>query len=677
MSETYPKNAATDESLLKETDYRPSIEIQNVTKAAYDDLDYMVDKRVQNYPEFNDRSLLSFLDDGHKRLNAYVVPRDAYDPPKEDWQSNVILPTIKDKQMKIMAGFALNTPEMDMRVFGDDKTPDIARAEIAKNLVTGSYQQETNPILDAFWEAWSMASSGTVIVYEGYLKTKLPQKFIKEYNLETGKIVTEEKEITVDNKCISYIMPLTELYVWDFYTHDVQDQYKLAWARVVNKDKAQMEFGKNPNWKYVKTHAELGENADADTFYYRSRWSKLAGKHSYSIIRLYCKMTDTYIVLVNGVLMINTGLLWKINGKKVYPFGKSGWLPFANKDFFYMQSFPDHMMGMFDQYNTLWNTMTDNQYRKAIRAILVGRTNTDSFNLEDEYIAGSTKITVEDVNQVKEMSVTGIDNADVTMLKLVAQSMDEAAPSLPGLIGNKQATAREVVIANDRLQELKSIYAEMISDLWRQKYSLRLANIQQNYPQPELVYDEKTGKTKNVPRTYIIENCTIDKVKGEIGTLSITFQDLSPKKQARAAQDIAVEEEAMKKQGLNYKKMIVPTDYLDNKQVNIVVQSASVFKQQMGYKQSLILDEMEGMAKFFPQYFVASQSDWFAKFAASYNDSPEKYEAAVQQFQKNAATAQQKTQGGGGMPMPPPDAAAAGGMAMNPAEPPPAPPQQG
>lgn len=632
-SQDYPADLAQGQAW-----YRPTEEERAIIDESYDHLDKMITLRNSAWPEFNDRTLVNYMNDSDRRLNAYVPSRDAFDPPKDAWQSNVSLPTIKDRQLNILAGFALSNPDMQMLAMGNSQLPDVDRADVAKNLVLGSYQEQTDTSLESFWQSWEGFRAGTILVYEGYLKTVLKQKYIKSYDIETGHVEYDEREVTVDDRCYSYLMALTELYISDFHINDIQEQPRLAWVRYLSEEQGQIEFRKYPNWKYVKTRAQHSA-ADPDSLYFKNRWDPRVGENDYEVVRMYCKYTDTYRIIVNGVLLLDAPMLWRVNGIKVYPFAKSICYPFVTKNFFYGQSFADHIKGLYDEYNTLWNTMTDNQYRKMVRPILVGRVNTDALNLEDSLITGGqTKITVEDISQVKELSVEGINGADVQMLNIVAQSLDQATPSLMSFLGNRKATAREIVMAQDRLSELKSIFAEMLISLWQQKYRLRLANIQQNYPKPRTIFEG--GKTKKLYRTVTIENVTLNRANGDVGTLSITFQDIPKKKQARLEQDIQVIEKQMQDAGLKFKKMYIPTDYLDNVHVQITMIPAAVYKETLGYKQASVLDKIGVIAKMFPQYFIAAQKEFFAQVATAYGDNPAKYEAAVQQLKEQMAQAQ-------------------------------------
>lgn len=639
-----------EENKKPKAKYNPTDIQKKAAKRVYDSFDVMVTVRNNTYSEFNSRTLKTFVDDGDKRLDAYVPDRKSYNPPKEDWQSNLSAPTIRDKQVKMLASFSMQVPDMDTKVFGDDMNIDINRAETAKWLIKGSYLQEQNIVIQNFWEAWECASHGTTIVYEGYLKTKYKQKSIKTYDNVTGKIEVGEREVTVDDKCISFIVPITEFYMRSAYVPDIQDQADMAWVRYVDKDIFDYEFGQYDNAEFVHEKGWFVD-ADTDTFYYRNKWANRVVKdNQVEVIRYYNRLTDEYIIIANGVVLLIAPLLWAVNGVKQFPFAKTIWQPFSNIKFFYGNSFPNLMSGQADVYDTLLNTMLDKQYRSMVPGMLIGRVNQDALDLEDLYITGTTRISVEDVSQVKPIPVAGVDNGDVMMLKIIASSLDESSPSLPTMMANKQATAREIVLADEKLKELKNIHFEMMTDLWRQKYTLRFANIQINYPQPRTTVEG--GKDVTIYRTFIIENATLNNISGETGILAVQFRNVKPQEKMDAQKEISIEEEKMKLQGINYKKIIVPTDYFDNRRINIEVQSASIYKESMGRQQAIVLEKLDYIGKYFPQIFVLNQKEYFKQMSSAYGDKPEKYLSKLDQFEKAKEDMAGAVSGGQGMPAP-------------------------
>ena len=99
----------------------------------------MVEERDKSWNEFNERTLKQFVDDGDKRLNAHTPDRESYDPPKEEWQANVNIPNIKNKQKRMLAGFSFNVPDLQAKIHGEDGMIDIDKGDMSKWIIKGSY----------------------------------------------------------------------------------------------------------------------------------------------------------------------------------------------------------------------------------------------------------------------------------------------------------------------------------------------------------------------------------------------------------------------------------------------------------------------------------------------------------------------------------------------------------
>lgn len=578
----------------------------------------MIDLRNLTYRQFNDRTLKSYIDDSDKRLNAYVPSSD-----KEDWQANVALPTVRDKLKRILSGYSLTVPELKVtagRITGELDVASIDRGEIAQKLVKSSYLENENPVIENFWEAWEMAARGTCIKYEGYLNTTFKQKFIKSYDPVTGIVEEDEREVTVDDKCISYLVPLTELYISDFYIHDIQDQPAIAWITYRSLEQFKYEFKKYKNADKVKNSQGLRE--DTSSFYKQDHWGKTdrAGKEKVEIIRYYNRLEDKYIIIANGIILAETPLLWQFNGKKVYPFAKAVLEPFEGKHFFYGKSFPDIMMGQYDLLNAYFNSTMDKGFKNLNPPTLIGRVNQDAFDLEDELLSTDTKIYVDDINQVKPMPIDQVSQADVAMIELLARGIEDSVPSMPHLMQGKEATAREVVITEERMKELRNIYHEMLVDLWRQKYQIRLANIMLSYPVPKTVYEN--GETKKIYKTFVIENAMLDKDTKERGILAVQFRRLSKAEKREAELDMAAEKKAMATKGVNYRKIILDPGYFDGFRYKMTVIPESLHRTSMARLQATILEELATVATYFPQVFIANQKEYFEDVAKAYGRDP-------------------------------------------------------
>jgi hypothetical protein len=625
-----------------EKTYTPTEKDKKIINRVYDHVQEMINTRNKTYPEFNDRTLNQYVDDSDKRLNSYVEDRET--AGKEDWQANVSLPTIRDKMKRLIAGFALSAPDNKVEAYTEDGNIDLKsldRGDIVQKLLKSSYTENNNPTIDHFWESWECGGKGTIIVYEGYLKTKHPQKFIESINIETGEVKFSEREVHVNDKCISYLMPITELFIPTFRLWDIQELPYLAWVKYYDKDLFDYEFGSFAKAKYVNKSSGMNI-AESDSFYHKEDWSEKdrAGEDKIEVIRYYSRIKDEYIIIANGVLLAEMPLLWEFNGRKVYPFSKSILEPFVGKHFFYGKSLPDILTGQYDLLNTYFNTVMDKGFKNLNVPMLVGGANQDALDIEDDYLSTDTKIYVTDVNQVKPMPIEQISQADVSMIQLLAQGIEDSSPSLPHLLQKKAATAREVVISEERIRELKAVYHEMLVELWRQKYELRLANIKTHYPIPRKVY--KDGEVKDVYRTFTIDNTYLDKDLKERGTLAIQFMKVSdPKRKIELEEEAAVVEEAMAMKGIKYKKVILDPSYLDGYLYKISVIPESVYKTSYAKLQVELQEELNLVATFFPEIFMVNQETYFEEAAHLFNKDPQKMIEAYRD-----AKSQQQSQAG-------------------------------
>jgi len=654
----------TTKSAVSINTYKPSPEKEEIIKFVYHELDDMIAARNRTYPELNDLTLKNWIDDGDKRLNAYVVSKDAQD--KEDWQANVALPTIADKTTKIISGYALNVPDSIVVAQGADYKIDFDRAFVAKELIKHSYTIDSNPIIENFWSCWNCAAKGTVIEYEGYLKTKQKVPFIKSYDLANGRVEFEEREVNVDDRCISINVPLLEMYIKDFRINEIQAQPELAWVKYYSKEDFYCEFGEYADAKYVKDRGSVqklvGEN---QTYYSQSSWERRVNETSIEVIRFYCKRggennkySYRYFIVANGVLILDAPFLWTFNGVPVYPFAKTIFKPFVDKEFFYGNSAPNVLKSLYDLSNTQFNSIMDKEFRSINPALLIGRANQDLFDLEDEILTGSTKIYVDDITQVKEMPISPPNSSDVAMLELISGRIAEQFPTIPDIMKDKEPTAREAVLADEQLKELRTITSEFIADLWRQKNQLRLANIQLNYPQPRMIINSK-GKEEKVYKTYYINNASY-KIKNddtgnldeEVGILAIQFIELSPKKVKKLQEEANVEREMiMKKSGQGFKKVFVNTTYLDNYLFTINVLSENLYKSSRVKKQAVIAEKLQILAEIFPEFLQFNIEKYFIEMCDAYDDDPEEMLKAYRDI-KAKANQIKNTQGAEAMQQP-------------------------
>lgn len=604
--------------------YDPNEREIHLRKHIYRDFTYMRDLRNKRYKYFNDRTLKEFVDDSELRLTSYVPTRE--EQGKEDWQANFFHPVTRNKMKATLAAVALDVPDIRIVAQNEKSMKDTRRADFVKNLVKYSYNLG-NKEEDIYFEGWECAGKGTVHVYDGYLKTKAKRRIIKSFDPITGAIEHDEEEVEVDNKCINFIIPIENIYIWDFYIPDIQNQPKIMWVERMDRSRVEQEFGNYPNFKYVKTQKEL-IGKDADSRYFNEGWAaRTKDGAPYEVVRYYCKYKDEHIILINGVVMLDAPLLLG-KKKKWYPIAKTVYEIFA-ADFYYGNSLPNTMMGEQDVTNALHNMAVDKTYKSMIPTLLIGNTNKDDFDLEDPNITLDTKIYVQDINQVKEMPSSGITNADVKMIDIIGRGLDLTTvdANQQGVAG-RGVTAREIVIANENAKKIKGVFYMFLTSLWIQKVKLRIMNILTFYTDLKVKSVLKDGADSGEKieeyRKFIVDNATLsDGSKGTLGMTIVPKNSQLPTEDQLTANE---KEYSDNNGGERYEEVAFTADYLDDWEYDVKVISESIYQQDSSFSRANMEDKIKVMATAFPEIFQLNKEKVFKQTMVAYDDDPDEYE---------------------------------------------------
>jgi hypothetical protein len=638
--------------------YEPTEEEIKVRKKVYDDFSVMRDLRNQRYKYFNDRTLKEFIDDSELRLSNYVPTRE--EQGKEEWQANFSHPVTSNKMNAILASVALDVPEVRIVARNEKNDQSLKRAYIIKNLVKHSYDKDDKEE-QVYFEGWETAGKGTCIIYDGYQKQKAKRKKITSYDPYTGKVEFTEESIETKNGCVEFIVPLENIFIWNFYIPNIQDQPKLCWVESMGREEAKAEFGKYPNFKFVKDQKKMLSKDIQARYFYEAWASRVKGSSPYEIVRYYNRFNDHHVILANGVVLYDGPMLLG-RKQKVYPFAKTVYSLFS-ADFFYGNSLPNKMMGEQDVINALYNMSVDKTYKSMVPSLLIGNQNKDDFDLEDPYISLDTKIYVQDINAVKQLEFQGINNADVKMIDLISRGLDlTTVDSNQQGVQGRGVTAREVVISNENARKLKGTFYMFLTSLWIQKIKLRIINILTWYTKVE--QQKELGKDMwDKYKKYIIENADLG--DGKKGTLEVNIAKDESELPTEGMLDQRSQDKSKEVQD-NYKAIAMTSDFLDGWEYDVKVVSESVYQQDSSLSQAKMEDKIKIMATAFPQYFQMNQEKLFKEVLISYEDDPDEYDTQQQpqgqpgqeqggqpqqpgQPQPNQAAAQTATAGQAGM----------------------------
>lgn len=602
--------------------WKPTDKEKDIVDFCYKEVDDMVEARNQTYRQFNDRTLIEFIDDSEKRVQGYVPSREAQG--KEDWQSNVFNQTTRNKLKAIVASVASTppkTPILAKSIFTGGY--DIRRSEYMEGLVQHA-RMKNNPEVNIFWEAWQGAAQGTIIKYNGYLKSIQKRKFIKSYDPETGNIEFDEHDVIVSDECVDTFVDLNEFFIKDFYIQDVQDQPAVAWIRYVDKSTAEMELGKYKNWKYVQSKAECQNYKSETTTFFLDKYSQRTDDDEYEIVKYYNKSQDKYIILCNGILLLDAPMLWG-RIQKYYPFAKTIFEPFSSRSFFYGNSLPNANMDVQDTINSLWNMGLDKTRRSMNPPLIVGTRNKDLLEQENETLGMEDTIYVDDVGQIQYQVIPGITNSEMAMIKWVGQQFDMGTVDANQQgVANRGVTAREIVIANENAKKLKGIFFTFLTDLWVQKTRLTITNILMHYTLPrieKIVGPDGAEQVKETYKTFYINN--FETPNGQKGVLGI--QIVGSPEELPTRQQLDIDEEVMKLKGVNLRKTAITSTFFDEFDYEPEVTTDSIFQQDRAENQAVFQEKLKIMMTAFPQIFQQNQMVLFEDFARVYNEKAERY----------------------------------------------------
>ncbi len=601
--------------------YKPNDSDKAETDFVYAELDDMITERNKTWRQFNDRTLVDFIDDSEKRAQGYVPDRESQG--KEDWESNVFNQSTRAKVKALVAAVAVNpprTPIMARNIW--DGSLDVRRGEYMEALVNHARAWD-NAETQIFWEAWQACVQGTVIKYNGYLKTIQDRKFIKSYNFETGEMTFDTRKVLVDDKCVDVDIPLTELFIKSFKIFDIQDQPAIAWVRYVDRDTAEMELGKYKNWKYCLAKNSKRYQSDTESFFSKN-FEDRVDEDEFEIVKYYNKSRDTYDIICNGVLLLRAPLIWGLT-KKYYPFSKSIFEPFSNKHFFYGNSLPYSNMGSQDSINALYNMGLDKTYRSLNPEKLVGTKNKDLLELENEDSGVENTIYVDDVAQVKWLEAPGLNAAEMAMIKWVGQQMDLGSVDVNQQgVATRGVTAREIVIANENAKKIKGIFFTFLTDLWIQKTKLTIVNVMMHYPmakQQEIIGEEGVKVLQETWPTYYVKNTTLP--GGRFGNIGI--QIVKNKKSLPKQKDLDIQEEVMKLKGMNYSLAAITKTYFDDYDYEPEVVSDNLYQQDLAEAQAVFTEKLKTMMIAFPEIYAQNKKVLFEDFMKAYKDKLDRY----------------------------------------------------
>lgn len=608
--------------------YMPTAEEVRARTLAYGYLQDMIRLKQEPMPHFSgpngQRSWLQMVDDSERILNGYTLSKESQG--KEEWQSNMMDNIARVKMRAMAAGVGVKVPEMAFVATNKDGVMSSKRAEIFKNIVKQTFR-DGNPSMHSFLEVWHMLSHGMVVVYEGFKTGGAKREKVISFDTRTGEVETKTEYIPGNGKPFSVLLNPQEFYWWDMKIRDVQDQPRVAWVQHYTKAEVQTEFEKYKNYKYVMDKSGASKFLPLQDTTFFDSWSKrVKDQDDYEVIRFYSKADNLdddspcygYEVWVNGVPMIRCPLLWG-EQEAMYPFAKQIAEPYANTNFFVGLPFGQIVEAYQEHKNTVINTMIDKLYRSMKKPYLVGLGNKDVMEFEGKFVDEDNRFYVPDINQVKPFPYEGLNTGEFQMLSILDKGIESLSvdKAQQGQQSGGSKTAREVVIANQRAQEMKGILYLALEDLWYQKTKLRTQIVITHYIGDKAMQGYMKDQIINVP-DYTFGD-------GVRGTLAIHVAKSPAKLLPRV--DIEAREAAMEQQGIPYKLISMLDTYLDEWQFDFKIVPQSLHDVDKAEKEEATMKELQTVTTLFPEFFIANKEKYLAEILSLNGKRLDEYNA--------------------------------------------------
>ena len=528
-----PKVSAQGKTLDTPSFYNPD----GRTKTRFQDIqrDFVQADQIRNsdYSEFNDRSLMTYMNDSQKAFNSYVPPSSLN--PDNAWRANTVRPITRNKIISIAAhitSFLLH-PKVRAQNAHDDEDRDAAM--VMSDLMDYSNDQSKYEKLMVF-SVISALVNPAVIIHEGYSNVT---RTIKEVQPE-GNWVEKEIEDEQFSGFQNDIVPVDEFYIGDIYQHEIQRQPFLIWRRVIDYQNARMKYEGNENFdKFVRPGIRVFFTDEHDTFY--EQYDDDLGDRLVEEVVYYNRFADLEIRIVNGIMMDDPDQPIRRKDKD-YPFAKSGYELIDEGKFFYYKSLADGLKDDQRVVNTLYNMVLDGTFINLMPpAVVFGNEEIDSSVIQPGVIT-----TMSNDTRFETIRTNNNLNAGLNAISVVEKSMSESAtdPLQSGQGMQGAQTAFEISRLEQNAKTVLGLFGKMIKFLVEDFGKLRIDTILQHMTIAEGM--ETTGDATRLRfRNFIVPGRVIE---GKTKARKIRFNLSSPgSEEAMLKRSFELLEEADKK----------------------------------------------------------------------------------------------------------------------------------
>ena len=449
--------------------------------------------------EFNDLSLVGRDQYDQMSFNTYQPNNgDAWEgSPQTAWRSRALRPVVRNKCMSIAAHATARLIFPKIFAFNEESDEQQEAAQVMEDLMEWSGDQSNYAYTALMRVITAMASPASI----GYTEYGEVMRTVKTEKGPDGK--WQEKRIRDEAyPCfIDEVVPVTQLYIQNFFEPDIQKQGWLIWRKVYSYSEAQNKYsGVYENFKYVRPGVQTIYDDANRTFYYV--YDPNMRSEDVEEIVYWNKNLDLKITMVNRV-MLTPHDNPNPRQDKLYPFDKFGYEPIHNR-FFYYKSLAFKLQQDANVVNTLYQMVIDGTYLSIFKPMI----NRGGEIITADVIVPGAVTTFSDADANLEAINVGADlKSGLETLSVVENSINESSqePLQSGQDNNPGGTtAYEISRLEANANTVLGLFLQMIAKHVKDFGKLRLGDILQYLTIPE-VMEIEGGDMDLVYKTFFLK----------------------------------------------------------------------------------------------------------------------------------------------------------------------------
>ena len=454
------------------SNYQPSDDVRERIAQVTNDYRVATTIRNQPYEEFNNRDLITYLNESQRAFNSFVA--DASDDPDDAWKANTVRPLTRNKVISIAANVTAELLFPAVEAQNSEAQEDRDAAQVMRDIMEWSLEESDYEKKFTFAVIAACVNPATII-HEDFADVKRKVKEIQEDGSWEEKEVRDE----VFSGFINKIVPVDEFYIGDIYEFEMQKQPFLIWRRVIDYNNAAIKYQNNENFKeYVRPGIRVFYIDERDTFY--EQYDDTQHDRLVEEVVYYNRFADLQLTFVNGVLMEDDPDSPLLRADKQYPFVKSGYELIDEGRFFYYKSLVDKLKDDQRVIDTMYNMILDGTFLQVMPpAVASGDEDVDASVIMPGMVTNiSEGSTLETINTNNNLA------AGYNAMAMLERSATESSadPQASGLDTPGSRTATQVVTLEQNARVVLGLFGKMIKFMVEQFGDMRLATIVQYLP---------------------------------------------------------------------------------------------------------------------------------------------------------------------------------------------------